>query len=106
MQVSANFINTTALTIPKDSCRQQRLTQSSDCYKQNAASAEVIDAEFIDTSSPATKSSFQANNNSILFFVPESTASENADSLKNIKNRFQQAPLNTPPPGTYVNVYA
>jgi len=106
LQVSANFINATALTVPKETCRQQRQAQSADCYKQNASSAQIIDAEFVDPYEPATKNPYKADNKPILFIAAESTNAESAGSLKTLKNKFQQAPISTPPPGTYVNIYA
>lgn len=111
MQVNTNNSSLTTISTripPGDS--QQKQTRAHDSYTRNASSASVIDAEFVDLSRPA-KEVFvherQALDASIIteaekksFSVGEST------EQKALSAKFQVARPETPPPGTYVNIFA
>ncbi|MBN1958658.1 MAG: hypothetical protein JW773_10695 [Desulfuromonadales bacterium] len=106
MQVSVNFVNTTALTVPKEAGRQQRQLRSADCYRQNASAAQVIDAEFIETTKPAAKNGILSAPQPVMIFDPPSAVTSTTASSVNPADRFRRQAADVPAPGTYLNIYA
>ena len=86
--------------------KQQRLRQANDSYSKNAASAGVIDAEYVDLYTPEKVVSQQQNPD--ITFEPESTSSALAQQLPEspVASRYQLQDPDTPPPGTYINYFA
>jgi len=90
--------------------KQQRVQQAKDSYSKNAASAEIIDAEYVDLYSSETKT-FQHEKLTLHQTLESNTAALQQDSaiVKNnnsVFNRYQMVPIDTPPPGTYLNIFA
>ena len=86
--------------------KQQRLRQANDSYNKNAASAQVIDAEYVDLYTPEKIVPQQQNTDITL--EPESTSSVSAQQLSEppVASRYQLQDSDTPPPGTYINYFA
>ena len=87
--------------------RQQRLLRANDSYEKNAASAQVIDAEYVDLYTPKNRTPQQAQNLDILSEaeVPETEAATQSLEQPTTEKYQLQAP-DTPPPGTYINYFA
>lgn len=110
MQINTNNSSLTITPrIPPDNS-QQKQTRAQDSYTRNASSASVIDAEFVDLSRPA-KETFVRERRAL----DDSIATEAADKSfsageskeqKELSSKFQVARPETPPPGTYVNIFA
>jgi hypothetical protein len=111
MRINTNNSSLTTISPripPNDS--QQKQTRAQDSYNRNASSASVIDAEFVDLSRPA-KETFvrerQALDVSIATESKETSFSTKESSeQKALSAKFQIARPETPPPGTYVNIFA
>ena len=90
--------------------KQQRIQQARDCYNKNAASAQVIDAEYVDLYSPDTKILQQQHQDLHLTLEPEiaSHMQEPAtdQNINSIVNKYQTKPVDVPHPGTYLNIFA
>ena len=86
--------------------KQQRLQQANDSYDKNAASAQVIDAEYIDLYTPENIIPQQQNPD--ITFEPEAASSVLAQQLSEspVASRYQLQDPDTPPPGTYINYFA
>ena len=86
--------------------KQQRLRQANDSYSKNAASAQVIDAEYVDLYTPEKVVTQQQNSD--ITFEPESPSSVSAQQLSEspVTSRYQLQDPDTPPPGTYINYFA
>jgi len=86
--------------------KQQRLRQANDSYNKNAASAQVIDAEYVDLYTPESVVPQQQNVD--ITFKPEASSSVSAQQLSEfpVASRYQLQDPDTPPPGTYINYFA
>jgi len=86
--------------------KQQRLRQANDSYNKNAASAQVIDAEYVDLYTSENVVPLQQKAN--ITFEPEATSSALEQQLSEspVTSRYQLQEPDTPPPGTYINYFA
>ncbi len=84
--------------------RQQRIRQANDSYSKNAASAQVIDAEYVDLYHPE-KIHQQAIPSLEQFIAVEATPAEQLFAHPTSSKYPMQDP-DTPPPGTYINYFA
>ena len=91
---------------------QASATQSrhaSDRYIQNAAAAQVIEAEYVEVNSPASKDFHQELQDLTNSITPEdfdlSAKTPAMTKTNNALASYQQRP-NAPPPGTYINLFA
>ncbi len=96
---------------PADQAGQHQRTQHArDSYARNAATAQVIDAEYVDLYSANTVALQQEpmNLNAILEPVsaPQTQASETRQKTNSSIGQYQMAPVDTPLPGTYLNIFA
>ncbi|MEA3363263.1 MAG: hypothetical protein U9Q61_08370 [Thermodesulfobacteriota bacterium] len=89
---------------------RQRIQQAKDSYSKNAASAQVIDAEYVDLYNPDTVALQQECQDLNLTLEPETALppkeSETDPNINSIINKYQMAPLDIPHPGTYLNIFA
>jgi len=87
--------------------KQQRLRQANDCYTKNAASAQVIDAEYVDLYSAKNRTPQQPQNldSRLKTEAPETKLVPQLLEQSTATN-YPQQPSETPPPGTYVNYFA
>ena len=87
--------------------KQQRLRQANDCYTKNAASAQVIDAEYVDLYAAKNQTSQQPQNldSGLKTEAPETKPVPQLLEQSTDTNYPQQSP-ETPPPGTYINYFA
>jgi len=89
---------------------QQRIQQAKDSYSKNAASAQVIDAEYVDLYNPDAMTLQQDYQDSNLTLEPKTAPSlqktETGQNINSIVNRYKMAPLDIPHPGTYLNIFA
>ncbi|MFK5926170.1 MAG: hypothetical protein QM483_06030 [Desulfuromusa sp.] len=90
--------------------KQQRIQQAKDSYGKAAASSEIIDAEYVDSYSPDSNVSRLENQNINLALDPEgdphSQKFETGQKISSPFSKYQMAPVDTPPPGTYLNIFA
>ncbi len=90
--------------------KQRRIQQARDSYNKNAASAEVIEAEYVDLYTIDTKDLRQEHQNLHLTLEPEMVSqaqgSEIDQNIDSILNRYQTKPIDMPLPGTYLNIFA
>jgi hypothetical protein len=90
--------------------KQQRIQQAKDSYSKNAASAQIIDAEYVELYSPENKIFQQENQKLHQTLEPgaSSTQQEYAPVKKDNSSfsRYQMTPVDTPLPGTYLNIFA
>ncbi len=87
--------------------RQQRLRRANDSYSKNAASAQVIDAEYVDLYTPDSLAPQQTQSPGIIL-EPESSIEKPAMQVleQPATEKYQLQTPDTPPPGTYVNYFA
>ena len=90
--------------------QQRRIRQAEDSYSRNAADAQVIDAEYVELYSPG-KNSLQGERQTLdLALEPQTKdkalAQKAYPAISSPVNRYQLMPLDTPPPGTYLNIFA
>ena len=90
--------------------KQQRIQQARDSYNKNAASAQVIEAEYVDLYSPDTKALQQENQDLDLTLEPKMVSQtqepETNQNINSIVNKYQMKPVDVPHPGTYLNIFA
>lgn len=89
--------------------KQQRVQQAKDSYSKNAASAEIIDAEYVDLYSSETKPFQQEKLTLYQTLESEAASSQRKSTIGNnnsVFSRYQMGPADTPPPGTYLNIFA
>ena len=89
--------------------KQQRVQQAKDSYSKNAASAEIIDAEYVDLYNSETKTFQQEKLTLHQTLESETAPSQQKSAIGNnnsVFNRYQMGPADTPPPGTYLNIFA
>lgn len=86
------------------------MQQAKDSYSQNAASAQIIDAEYVDLYSPESKTFQQESQKLQQTLEPEGspTQQEYTPVKKNNSSfsRYQITSVDTPPAGTYLNIFA
>ncbi|MDX2494773.1 MAG: hypothetical protein QNK27_07405 [Desulfuromusa sp.] len=89
---------------------RQRIQQAKDSYSKNTASAQVIDAEYVDLYNPDAITLQQECQDLNLTLEPEMASPlqepEIDQNIHSIINKYQMAPLDIPHPGTYLNVFA
>ena len=89
--------------------KQQRVQQAQDSYSKNAASAEIIDAEYVDLYSSEAKT-FQQEKLALHQTLDSGAAPSQQKSAishnSSAFNRYQIGPADTPLPGTYLNIFA
>jgi hypothetical protein len=88
--------------------QRQRLRQANDCYSKNAASAPVIDAEYVDLYTPDSLAPQQPQRAEVIFETPESPVEKPAIQVleQPATEKYLLQTPDTPPPGTYVNYFA
>ncbi len=90
--------------------KQQRIQQAKDSYSKNAASSQIIDAEYVDLYTSDTNAFQQENQNLHLTLEPEVATQqqrfETGQKISSIFSKYQMAPVDAPPPGTYLNIFA
>lgn len=90
--------------------KQQRIQQARDGYNKNAASAQVIEAEYVDSYSPDNKIVDQKPQDFPLTLEPEIVSltqePETDQKLNSNINKYQTKPVDVPHPGTYLNIFA
>ena len=90
--------------------KQQRIQQAGDSYRKNAASAQVIDAEYVELYSPDTKALPQERQDLYLTLEPERVSPlqepETNQNINSIFSKYQMKPVDVPHPGTYINIFA
>ena len=90
--------------------KQQRVQQAKDSYNKSAASAEIIDAEYVDLYSSKAKTFQQEKLTLQQTLETEAASSQQKLAIGNNNNsvfsRYQMGPADTPPPGTYLNIFA
>ncbi len=88
--------------------KQQRLRQANDSYSKNAASAQVIDAEYVDLYTPDNLAPQQTQNPGVL--VEATGIPEEKPAMQVLEQptteKYQLQTPDTPPPGTYINYFA
>lgn len=96
----------TALVSSTD--RQQKNQQAQDSYRKNAANAEIIDAEYIDYR-PNNKS-LSKNQQAPPIELAKTDAvqpkQENSQPVHTAINKYNETPIDSPLPGTYINTFA
>lgn len=89
--------------------KQQRIQQAKDSYDRNAASAQVIEAEYVDLYRPDRKDLQQTPQPPQLTLEPEvvsrTQGSEAGPNINSILNKYQTKPVDVPHPGTYLNIF-
>ncbi len=87
--------------------KQQRLRQANDSYTKNAASAQVIDAEYVDLYASKNQTPPKPQNlDRLLKTVPSETKPDQQLMKQSSAAKYPQQPRETPPPGTYINYFA
>ncbi len=90
--------------------KQQRIQQARDSYNKNSASAQVIDAEYVDLYGPDNKVLQQVPQDLHLTLEPEMVSQpqepETDHGISSIVNKYQVNPVDVPHPGTYLNIFA
>ncbi|MDX2479832.1 MAG: hypothetical protein QNK24_05800 [Desulfuromusa sp.] len=90
--------------------KQQRIQQARDSYSKNAASAQVIDAEYVDLYNPDTMDLQQERQDLHLTLEPDMAfpgqAPETGQKFNSSVSKYQMTPIDAPPPGTYLNIFA
>jgi len=111
MQINPN--NSSLTTTPHrvlPSNSQQKQTRAQDSYTQNASSASVIDAEYVELSRPSQETFVkerQALDDSIITEATKASSSAKESKEQTaLSAKFQVARPETPPPGSYVNIFA
>jgi len=90
--------------------KQQTIQQAKDSYDKNAASSQVIEAEYVDLYSPAS-SNLQHEKQDLLRTLEAEVGSssqpvETAQNNNSMVSKYQMVPIDTPSPGTYLNIFA
>ena len=86
---------------------QQRLRQANDSYNKNAASAQVIDAEYVDLYSAENKSIRKTQDIDVMLATNAPEENRATQSLQQLTTgKYQLQDPDTPPPGTYINYFA
>lgn len=87
--------------------KQQRLRQANDSYTKNAASAAVIDAEYVDLYSSKNQLPLQPKNLDGRLKTESSAAKPTLQlTEQSSTSKYPQQSVETPPPGTYINYFA
>jgi hypothetical protein len=90
--------------------KQQRIQQARDSYSKNGLSAQVIDAEYVDLYNPDTMALQQERQDLHLTLEPDMASSiqrpETGQKINSIVSKYQMTPIDAPPPGTYLNIFA
>nr|MDA3902963.1 hypothetical protein [Desulfuromusa sp.] len=90
--------------------KQQRIQQARDSYTKNSATAQIIDAEYVDTYNPDAIALPQEHQTLHLTLEPVMDSSrqepETGQKINSIVSKYQMTPIDTPPPGTYLNIFA
>ena len=90
--------------------KQQRIQQAKDSYGKNAASAQVIDAEYVDFYSPDNIVLQRERQDLNLTLEPEIVSPmqkpETDRNSNSVVSKYNMAPVDVPPPGTYLNIFA
>ncbi len=107
------FNRSTALSpsqLPEKSPGRDQALKARDSYVRNAASAEVIDAEYVESYTPVSNTFALEREQLNLSLEPESFQQSSKDTpgirLNEKINKYQFKAFDTPPPGTYLNVFA
>ena len=118
MRISDSYISDQPRLSTPGSCtssagqagKQQRIQQARDCYNKNAASAQVIEAEYVDLYSPDNKALQKEHQDFHLTLEPEEVSQPQEPktdrSINSIVNKYQTKPVDVPHPGTYLNIFA
>ena len=90
--------------------QQRKIRQAEDSYSRNAADAQVIDAEYVERYTTG-KNSLQHERQTLDLALEPQTgdkalAQKTYPGSNSPGNRYQLMALDTPPPGTYLNVFA
>ncbi len=90
--------------------RPQQLLAARDSYTENAASAQVIDAEYVEFHHPDDKVFIQERHKLDLSLGPEVIGQASTGTAKTNSNtaigQYQLKRHSAPPPGTYINIFA
>ena len=87
--------------------KQQRLRQANDSYTKNAASAQVIDAEYVDLYSTEKKAPQQTQDIDVMLAANTPEEKPATQVVQHPASRkYQLQDPDTPPPGTYINYFA
>ncbi len=88
--------------------KQQRLRQANSSYSKNAASATVIDAEYVDLYTPDSLTAQQTQSPGVIFEATESPEEKPAIQVleQPTTEKYQLQTPDMPPPGTYINYFA
>lgn len=88
----------------------QRIKLAQDSYTKNAASAQIIDAEYVESYTPDTIALQQKHQTLHLTQEPVMTASkekpETNQQINSVISKYLMTPIDAPPPGTYLNIFA
>ncbi|WP_139167542.1 hypothetical protein [Desulfuromusa kysingii] len=114
MQINSSYIldhSRLAITPSGQSASNQATEQAKDSYAKNTATAQVIDAEYVDTYNPKSTAASQEKKQIPQRFPDvgtttlqlESSATQNNNS---IFSKYQTSAVDTPPPGSYLNIFA
>ncbi len=89
--------------------KQQRIQQAKDSYDKNAASAQVIDAEYVDMYSPDSITLQRERQDLNLTLEPERISPKQKPvnlNSNSVTSKYDMPSVDTPPPGTYLNIFA
>jgi len=87
----------------------KKTQQAQDSYRKNAANGQIIEAEYVDYPTKTKTLNSRPSNQQAppIFDQPETTTESTQQNQKNLAlHKYQAAPLDTPPPGTYLNTFA
>jgi hypothetical protein len=110
MQVKTNQSSLATLRLQTTSASQNKQTLAHQSYRHNASTASVIDAEYVEISHPAKETFIRERQDldlSVTTKVVETDDSASAtQEQRALRSRFQTVQPETPPPGTYINIFA
>jgi len=87
----------------------KKTQQAQDTYRKNAANGQIIEAEYVDypTKTKTLNSQPSSQQAHPIFDQPKTIIKPTQQNQTNLALRkYQAAPLDTPPPGTYLNTFA
>lgn len=90
--------------------KQQKTQQAQDSYQKNSASSQVIDAEYVDLYN-STSNTVHKQNPNLNVILESDTERPSQGNNRVQQNRssldiYHMTAVDTPPPGTYLNIFA
>ncbi|WP_321391224.1 hypothetical protein [uncultured Desulfuromusa sp.] len=87
--------------------KRQRVQQANDSYHKNSASSQIIDAEYVDLYNAASSTVHKQNQGfNVILDADDENQNSRVRHNDSSFDKYQMTSVDTPPPGTYLNIFA